>query len=142
MAYLRSDDCPSFDIALASGVLYHMTDPVDMIQLLAAHCRNHLLFWTHYYDVEWAATPAAQTHLHSTQMVEHAGFRCTFHRYEYGVTLGWGGFCGGPRPYSNWMERAELLACLRHFGFSNIRIGWEQPDHPHGPAFALAASRG
>ena len=141
MAYLRSPDCPHYDIGLASGVLYHMTDPVEMIRLLAEHCKQHLLLWTHHYDEGWAKTPAGQMHLTSTLPVEHAGFRCTLHRYEYGVALDWNGFCGGPRPYCYWMERAELLACLRYFGFPHIRIGCDDPNHLHGPAFALVASR-
>ncbi|MFN8487783.1 MAG: hypothetical protein U0350_09345 [Caldilineaceae bacterium] len=141
MAYLRSPACPHYDIGLASGVLYHMIDPVELICLLAEHCKTHLLLWTHHYDATWAKTPAGQARLTSTQPVEHAGFRCTLHRYEYGAALDWGGFCGGPRPHCYWMEREEILACLRHFGFPHIRIGCDDPNHPHGPAFAVVASR-
>lgn len=141
MAYLRGPDCPHYDIGLASGVLYHMTNPVEMISLLAEHCEKHLLFWTHHYDAVWAKTPAGQEHLTSAESVEYAGFRCTLHRYEYNNALDWGGFCGGPRPHCYWIEREELLACLRFFGFPQIRIGCDDPNHPHGPAFALVASR-
>ena len=141
MAYLRGPDCPHYDIGLASGVLYHMTNPVEMISLLAGHCEKHLLFWTHHYDEAWAKTPAGQEHLTSAEIVEYAGFRCPLHRYEYGNALDWGGLCGGPRPHCYWIEREELLACLRFFGFPQIRIGCDDPMHPHGPAFALVASR-
>jgi hypothetical protein len=39
------------------------------------------------------------------------------------------------------MSRDDVLACLRHFGFNNIQINFDAPDHPNGPSLALAATR-
>ncbi|MGL5510179.1 MAG: class I SAM-dependent methyltransferase, partial [Microcoleaceae cyanobacterium] len=38
-----------FDFGIASGVLYHMIDPVELIYLLSESC-NQIYIWTHYYD--------------------------------------------------------------------------------------------
>ena len=48
--YLRS--CGErYDVCFASGVLYHLRNPVEAIAL-AARAAGRLLLWTHYYDEE------------------------------------------------------------------------------------------
>jgi len=139
--YLRSGDCPQFDIGLASGVLYHMVNPVELIGLLAAHCTAHLLLWTHFYDDAWATRRNLRDKFPFSQPAEYSGFRHTLYRQQYGYAVQWSGFCGGSRPHSNWMERDEIVACLKYFDFANVRIGFDDYDHPNGPSFALVASR-
>jgi hypothetical protein len=39
------------------------------------------------------------------------------------------------------MTRDDILACLRYFGFDDLRVGLEAPDHGGGPSFAVAALR-
>lgn len=46
--YLRANQ-KRFDICVASGVLYHMLNPVELIAL-AAKVSDRLFLWTHYYD--------------------------------------------------------------------------------------------
>jgi hypothetical protein len=43
--------------------------------------------------------------------------------------------------HSTWLPRAELLRALEHFGWTGIEVGFDEPDHPNGPALALVASR-
>jgi hypothetical protein len=50
MEFLREENTQKFQIGLASGVLYHMQNPVELIALLTHRCLEHLFFWTHYYD--------------------------------------------------------------------------------------------
>ncbi len=38
-----------FDLIFASGVLYHMTDPMRLLREISRSCRQVFL-WTHYYD--------------------------------------------------------------------------------------------
>jgi hypothetical protein len=64
-----------------------------------------------------------------------------YYGYEGSQALGWKGFCGGSRPYSHWMYRDELIQCLNFFGFTDIKINFDNPNHPGGPAFALIAGR-
>jgi hypothetical protein len=37
---------------------------------------------------------------------------------------------------------SDILACLRHLGWTDIRVNFEVPDHPNGPCFAVVAMRG
>ncbi len=91
LEYLRVDGT-DFDLVFASGVLYHMQNPADLIALMAQRCRQHLFLWTHYYVPSLsAALPRRFTICDS----EHAGFRYTSYRQKYGVTTYTTGFCGG-----------------------------------------------
>ena len=127
---------------LASGVLYHMTSPVELLSLLA-QATDRLCLWTHYYD---EANLSRRPHLagafaeHQPALVD--GFPHTLHRraYEQQV-VGWQGFCGGPQPTSCWLSRDDILRGATHFGYGKIEIGFDHPDHPNGPAFALTAVR-
>lgn len=136
-----SQNGSKFDICLASGVLYHMVNPVELIALLAQHCQRHLFLWTHYYDSTILESPIHAPRFRDKFEREFMGFSHTLHRREYETALNWSGFCGGSATYSHWMLRDDILKALEYFGFSNIRINFDAPDHPHGPAFALIADR-
>lgn len=138
--YLRGET-RCFEAALASGVLYHMRDPVELLALLAAKC-DRLFLWTHYYDAQvLQGKPHLAPKFPSATASEQRGFRHTLHRYEYRASLEWKGFCGGSAEFSHWLSREDILSCLRHFGFTDLRIGFDHPDHPNGPAFCVAAIR-
>jgi hypothetical protein len=140
--YMKNEVYPPFDLGVASGVLYHMINPVELISLLAGCCQKHLFLWTHYYDGAWAKDKGLQEKFPSSQQVNFNGFSHTLVRQNYSdAQLGSASFCGGSRPYSNWMYREEIIRCLEYFGFADLRINFDEPDHPHGPAFALIASR-
>ena len=140
--YLRAPG-PRFDLCVACGVLYHMRDPVELIGLLADRCDGDLMLWTHYYDpAVHDAEPIVRAKFPGVcEEVEHRGFAHTLHRYEYGDALGWSGFCGGTAPFANWLSRDDLLACLDHFGFEDVRVGHDEPGHQHGPCLTLVARR-
>lgn len=142
MEYLRQDG-PGFDVCLAAGVLYHVQNPVELLALLARRCIGHLLLWTHYYDKALVAfNPELASRFTAAQPVEHAGFSCTLHRQEYRTDLKRPGFCGGGKATSQWLSRDDILKGLSHFGFRDLRIGFDEPRHPHGPALAIVAARG
>jgi hypothetical protein len=138
--YLRSRP-PQVDVVIASGVLYHVPNPVEVLGLIAA-ITDRVFIWTHYYDAEVIAANSALAHKFTGSVAEaYQGFAHTLYRQEYGDTLDQDGFCGGSRPFSHWLSRADLLGALKHFGFNDIRLSFEAPQHFHGPAFALAALR-
>lgn len=139
--YLGQDG-ESFEVCLASGVLYHMQKPAELIALLASRCTQYIFLWTHYYDHEIISTNPNLAHKFSEPIQgEYQGFSHQLYRQEYKSALGWSGFCGGNAPISYWMTRQDILDCLRHFGFSDLRIGHDQPSHPNGPSFAITAIR-
>ena len=138
--YLRAAP-RQFDLIVASGVLYHMRNPVELIALMT-QASNRIFVWTHYYDPAIIkASPVFAPKFPSSAPAEYAGFTHTLYRQEYQVALDWAGFCGGSAEHSAWMSRSDLLACVRHFGFSDIRIAFDAPDHPNGPSLAFTAKR-
>ena len=81
VAYLR-DTNRRFDVCVASGILYHMQDPAELIALLADRCREQLYLWTHYYDralidahTENAAGTLAVESTHTSAFDTHSIFR-------------------------------------------------------------------
>jgi len=130
----------SFDLGLASGVLYHQENPVRLLELLAPRCER-LCIWTHFYDAAYAAAHPEFSRIFDAnpEPATTAGFRHTLHRRHYGEALAWKGFCGGGQPDSRWMERDQILGALEHFGF-RILNRLEEFDNPNGPALLIAAA--
>ncbi len=140
--YLRRPG-PAFDVCVASGILYHMQNPAELIALLSARCRGELLLWTHYYDRDLIeAHPVARTRFTGSETRTFGGFAHTLYRHEYQTDLDFLGFCGGSAPHSKWMSRDDVLGCLEFFGFRIAEIGFDEPQHVNGPALAIIASRG
>lgn len=138
--YLRQTG-PDFDIGLASGVLYHMKNPVELIALLAHRCRRHIFLWTHYYDPQIISDrPTIRANFTESRQHQEQGFEHTLYQRQY-PNLGSLRFRGGSAPFSCWLSRADILNGLAHFGFDVIDINFDQPDHPNGPALALIAVR-
>lgn len=128
----------TFDFCSASGILYHMTNPVELLALIAA-CSDRLYLWTHYYDPEIIlATPHLARKFGGPIESEYNGFGHILHRhtYEHAPT---DTFIGGDHPYSHWMTREGILQALEFFGFGDIAINFETPYHPSGPCFSLTA---
>jgi hypothetical protein len=90
-----------------------------------------LFLWTHYYEPSLVASNAGL----------RGKFVHTLYRQECGPALDWMGYCGGSERFSYWLGRDDILAALVHFGLTDVPIGFEQPDHPNGPSFALVALR-
>jgi hypothetical protein len=130
-----------YDLVLASGVLYHVLDPVELIALVA-QVTDRLLVWTHYHDPAILAGRADLADAFTGAVdLSHGGYRCRGHVFEYRSALEQPGFCGGTSPHGVWLPRADVLGCLAHFGFRRLRIAFEDPGHVHGPCFAVAASK-
>lgn len=138
--YLRGGPAKA-DAVIASGVLYHMTNPAELIDLIS-RMADRVFIWTHYYDERaLAGRTDVRGKLSGRNETEYKGFRHALFRYEYGTSFGLKRFCGGPNPHAFWMERDAILDCLRYFGFNSIVTGFDEPDHPDGPAFAVVARK-
>ena len=140
VGYLRENPAQA-DAILASGILYHMTNPVELIAEIAAHT-DRMFLWTCYHDAEIIAR---NQHLAARfgppRAASHAGFAHTVHPFHYRATRFRLGFSGGVASYSHWLTRDTILQALRHFGLDRIETAFEEPGHANGPAFALVASR-
>jgi hypothetical protein len=130
-----------YDVAVVSGVLYHMQNPVELLAL-AARVADRLLLWTHYYDRDAIAQHAdLARRFVEVRPTEEAGFRHTLYVRAYGEALQFHNYCAGSAELSCWLSRDDILGCLRHLGFADLRIHFEQTVHSHGPSFAVAALR-
>lgn len=139
--YLRRPD-HSFDICIASGVLYHMQNPVELIGLIAGQAHK-LMLWTHYYD---EAVIRAHPNLQGGKFIgrhtgDYQGFAHELYRLNYLDSLKSRKFAGAAATYSHWMNRSDILGCLEHFGYGDFQIAFEDRAHPHGPCFAVAATK-
>jgi hypothetical protein len=139
-AYLRENPARA-DAIVASGILYHMTNPVELIAEIAAHT-DRMFLWTCYYDAAIIGrNPRIAARFGPPRAAAHAGLAHTVHPYHYRAARFRLGFSGGVDSYSHWLTRDTILGALGHFGFDRIETAFEEPGHANGPAFALVASR-
>lgn len=129
----------TYDIALASGVLYHMTDPVQLLTDLA-RVAPALGIWTHYYDEEViGARPDLKEKFSDVPRVQNVGSRkVVMYQQHYLKALDWAGFCGGSAPGSYWLTKDSLLGVLEDLGLS-VEIGFDKKSNPNGPCMLLFA---
>ncbi len=137
VTYLKNTQ-ESYDICIASGVLYHMQNPVELIDLISQQSAKAMI-WTHYYDQSLIENnPNLKEGKFSGSVTkDYHGFQHVLHRQNYQESLDSAKFAGGHETFSLWMTRADILTCLDAFGFREVKIEFEQPHHPNGPCFCL-----
>ena len=137
--YLHSHD-ENFDFILASGILYHLTDPLSALELILSKT-NSLLVWTHYYDEKLIKKhPAQSVKTKPLDPLVYDGKKYKIASYGYREAVEWKGFCGGMSSEVIWLERSLYLDVCKSKGF-DTEVFQEEPDHPHGPAFCFSATK-
>ncbi|RKZ44081.1 MAG: class I SAM-dependent methyltransferase [Gammaproteobacteria bacterium] len=126
-----------YDACIASGVLYHMHNPAELIHLIAQKTKK-VMIWTHYYDPE-TNNPDVNVRFSEVMTQEYQGFNHTLYKHPYQNLAAHSttGFCGGTSHFSMWMSRQDILSCLKYFGFERLEVHFEKPDHPNGPCFCV-----
>jgi hypothetical protein len=138
--YLRQTQ-DRYDAAIACGVLYHLRNPVELLQNLAK-VSGRVFVWTHYFVAEHLAKiPHMKHRFPGSHAADHGGYKYTAHRYEYGDFLDTTRFVGGSETYAHWLSRDDLFGALRHAGLSDIVVFKDEDDNANGPAISLLASR-
>lgn len=131
--YLAQTD-ERFDLVFCSGVLYHMQNPLALIRDMA-RVSDRCFIWTHYYDPQnCSGGPRERI------PARLDGFAATYFRLDY-PDRDRSTFWGGNKPSSSWMGRSDILSALAHFGFDRVEILAEEPQHPYGACFSVAAER-
>lgn len=140
--FLRADPT-TYDLVLASGVLYHLLNPMEALELIGSHT-TRVLLWTHYYDEEVITADEIARAKFNGSEERRTGDGLTYvaHRMEYGAALAWQGFCGGANDHSYLLERADILNCLDRLGFVNIDIGYEMREALPFPSITILAEKG
>jgi hypothetical protein len=138
--YLRSTD-DYFDLCVASGVLYHLRNPVELIYR-TSQVADTMFMWTHFYsEAEVNRIPHIGPKMKGHLRGEFRGFAHTLHKYSYEDFLDTNRFAGGTERYSCWLSKEDLIAAVKFFGFSHIRFGREERDHVNGPCIEFIASK-
>ncbi|SON54434.1 tRNA mo(5)U34 methyltransferase [Hartmannibacter diazotrophicus] len=131
-----------YDLIVASGILYHMENPIELIELMARRSDN-LFLWTHYWDDE--QMPASDYRRHAftgvVETVHHGDLPVKLYQRSYHQAWKSESFCGGMRDIHRWIDRSDLLKLLAAVGFDDVRITMEEPRHENGPSFSVFARR-
>lgn len=139
--FLKSRSDERWDLVLASGVLYHMQDPFELLTLIAG-VTDRIAIWTHYFDEAIVTSSSMARQFDSSpERVTIDGHDYVLHRRRYLEALNWGGFCGGSAEDAIWIEREDLMRFLGQLGFDRIDIGFDEPGHVNGPSILLLAER-
>jgi hypothetical protein len=137
-----------FDLVFASGVLYHLKNPVQMLKKFAA-CSDRMFIWTHYFEPDLSQWNPLLAHelergkwkLDGIETVDAAGLKVRMVHQSYLESLGWEGFCGGTEDHSYWIYKEDLLALIESLGYSSVKVAFDNPQHQNGPSFAVLAER-
>lgn len=132
----------AYDLIVASGVLYHMQDPVRFLRAMAKRT-DQIFLWTHYVDD--AAMPAGDPRrgafVDQPEIADHEGVNVIMYPRTYLGAWKSAHFCGGMHDIHRWMDRSSLLALLQALRFDDIEVWGDEPQHPFGPAFCVFARR-
>jgi hypothetical protein len=140
MSFLKKDHS-KYDLVFASGVLYHMEEPIELLELISK-VSDKIFLWTHYYDEDIISKRNELAHkFKPVSSFDYDGVSYEYATQSYKKALNWQGFCGGPKQVSKWLTRDSIIKALRQFGFVDIQINFNQPDHQNGPAFAICAKK-
>ncbi|WFU05948.1 class I SAM-dependent methyltransferase (plasmid) [Rhizobium sp. CB3171] len=137
------DNTRRFDYIHAAGVLYHMIDPVQLLDLLC-NASNQIYLWTHYADL--AAMPASDPRYQAgvtgieTARAHGRDYKL-FRRHYHGSPSTDPKFCGGVHKNPAWIEKNMILHVLHQHGFKTT-IDHDEPQHQNGPCFSVMAGRG
>jgi len=139
-AYLMNNP-PRFDICVASGVLYHCTDPVNTLNAIA-RISDRVFLWTHYYDEPIIrSNPVLGPFFDKPESITIYGQRFVSASKRYKKALDWQGFCGGTAEHARWLSRDAIIHTLATAGMAHIDIAFDDPTHPNGPALAISGRR-
>jgi 2-polyprenyl-3-methyl-5-hydroxy-6-metoxy-1,4-benzoquinol methylase len=122
-----------FDLILASGVLYHIPDPIELLYQSALHS-GRVFLWTHYLTPGASAAWGAD----AKRVYRRHGVECTYHRYDY-VEDSSRQF-SGTDSYCFRLLKDDIVAALRCFGLAKMEIR-DDRGHRNGPAMSVVAYR-
>lgn len=130
-----------YDIVWASGVLYHMPDPIALLTNIS-RAADKVFLWTHYVDdTEMPLDDPRRVSIVGEQMVDWRDHTFRLHRRTYFEHAKNASFSGGIESEPAWMEKDDILTVLRELGYTQIDILPGDPNHTAGPNFCVLATR-
>jgi hypothetical protein len=139
--YLEATDA-KFDVIFASGVLYHMKEPLKLLSLLRQHT-DRCYIWTGFYqrDVMLNAYGEERFAIQFGQGVplEYGGFQCEGYPQYYLEALDLPPFAGGAAPSSMWLRKDDIVNFLGHVGFNDVSIHDVDTSFGYAPRLSIIA---
>lgn len=128
---------PAFDVVFCSGILYHMADPLELIEAISK-ITHRCFVYTHYYNKEYGNAEGQRIPRHVTRN----GFEATYYELEYDAEAQMNqGWWGGSRRTRAWLTRDTIFSAFRHFGFGQIDVTHDSPVLAPGATVSFAAQR-
>jgi hypothetical protein len=128
-----------YDFVLASGVIYHCLNPIQVLSNISK-VTDQIGIWSHYFDHEICNSIYKERFDYKGKLVLVNNFEARYFQLDYKESLNWSGFCGGPNPSTNWIEKSTWINFFNSLGF-DFKIIAESLDHPNGPEFTAIATR-
>lgn len=128
-----------YDLVVACGVLYHMRDPVTLLELLAGKA-DALYLWTHvvgHEELDWASVGYKPYY----SVEQRLGLTIRLFARSYCNAPADPAFCGGVYEHPRWMLKDDILQVLAALGFDEINVAHEEPRHPNGSAMSVFARK-
>ena len=129
------------DFLLASGVLYHMEDPIALIEDIGrvADC---FAVWSHYYEssIIQSRPDLAEKFSDTPTVRKFRNIELSLYEQRYLKALEWKGFCGGAGKNSFWMTRDDMFSVIKELGF-DVTVLEDVTIHPNGPCVLFVAKR-
>ena len=125
----------SYDLIFASGVFYHMEDPVDLLWQISKRT-DRIFEWTHYISRDQSNYAESS----ERNFLKEIEFSCNYYHYEYDQSREDRSFAGVGE-FSSRLTKEDFLRALIAVGFSNYEIVKDEFDHPGGPAFSFIAEK-
>lgn len=119
-----------FDLAYASGVLYHLLDPLSFL-MDCGRIANHLFIWSLYYDDEAiSSVPAERERFKGVEQRRVGGEEFTYYtRFVEAGTETMPKYQGAINDRSVWMTIDDIRKAIKLAGFDIIE---EVPADLHG----------
>jgi hypothetical protein len=132
----------TYDVVVAAGVLYHLSDPVTVLDAI---CRagDQVYLWTHYLDFEVMPRTDRRYKRWFVGEEEHEfrGQPYVLHRRAYKKNpTSEPKFIGGVHTTTAWIEKQTILDVFAAHGFE-VQMAHEVTDNRNGPAGSFYAQR-
>lgn len=135
-------DGGTYDLLYASGILYHLNDPIEFLKT-ARSISSRLFLWTHFYSEEHVALipdEAAAFATGRTETKKLAKQSFTYHVREYNQDfVAKEVYIGCLDTHSRWMDRDDLFRALDAVGYDVKRVVEDPFDGSKMPAVSILA---